>query len=339
MKKTIKTGITLVIALLVVLLGCGAPGDPILDNLYTQDVLPGTTSTYSVGSASLPYDEGHFGAIYLDGVLLVNLVTMFDSKGDILVATGDDTPIVLKVGPDTYVLTADSSEPSGVKWAEPAAGAAAGNPDHTHENLSILDDIEEAFTTALKSSYDWLVTNITSTWKTSVDTFMSTISTWKTTVDNFIASKGAASGLAPLDAASKVPTVNLGGAGADNTKFLRGDQTWAVPAGGGLSYTQLDGTDTTTAATQGGGDGAWVDWDISGIVSGTTEVVEIYIEKLVASDGCGARENGTALARNFSLLKLQAFTILVSCDPSQVIEIMSGDVSDADVFAVIGYWD
>ena len=89
---------------------------------------------------------------------------------------------------------------------------------HSHSNKAILDAIQEAFTTSLKTSYDWLVTNITSA--------------WKTTVDSFIASKGQASGLAPLDANSKVPTVNLGGAGADSTKYLRGDQTWQVPAGG-----------------------------------------------------------------------------------------------------------
>ena len=41
--------------------------------------------------------------------------------------------------------------------------------------------------------------------------------------------KGAASGYASLDAGTKVPTAQLGGAGADNTKFLRGDQTWTAP--------------------------------------------------------------------------------------------------------------
>ena len=46
------------------------------------------------------------------------------------------------------------------------------------------------------------------------------------------ANKAAASGYAGLDANSKVPTVNLGGAGADNTKYLRGDQTWQVPPAG-----------------------------------------------------------------------------------------------------------
>jgi hypothetical protein len=44
--------------------------------------------------------------------------------------------------------------------------------------------------------------------------------------------RGSANGYAPLDLASKVPTANLGGAGASGTNFLRGDQTWAVPPGG-----------------------------------------------------------------------------------------------------------
>ena len=44
--------------------------------------------------------------------------------------------------------------------------------------------------------------------------------------------KGSASGYAPLDTNSKVPTVNLGGAGASGSNYLRGDQTWATPGGG-----------------------------------------------------------------------------------------------------------
>src|SRR5476649_2019689 len=36
-------------------------------------------------------------------------------------------------------------------------------------------------------------------------------------------------GYAGLDSSGKVPTSELGGAGADNTKFLRGDHSWVIP--------------------------------------------------------------------------------------------------------------
>lgn len=48
--------------------------------------------------------------------------------------------------------------------------------------------------------------------------------------------KAAASGYASLDAATRVPDAQLGTGVADATKFLRGDRSWAVPAGGGQAF-------------------------------------------------------------------------------------------------------
>jgi len=45
-----------------------------------------------------------------------------DAKGDLISATGADTPARLAVGANDTVLTADSSTATGLKWAAPAAG-------------------------------------------------------------------------------------------------------------------------------------------------------------------------------------------------------------------------
>ena len=44
-------------------------------------------------------------------------LVLVDSKGDMFVATGDDTVSKLSVGANGTVLTADSAEAGGVKWA------------------------------------------------------------------------------------------------------------------------------------------------------------------------------------------------------------------------------
>jgi hypothetical protein len=45
-----------------------------------------------------------------------------DAKGDLIVGTAADTAARLAVGTDTYLLTADNSEVTGLKWAAAAAG-------------------------------------------------------------------------------------------------------------------------------------------------------------------------------------------------------------------------
>lgn len=52
--------------------------------------------------------------------------TIVDAKGDILVGTGADTPGRLAVGTNDYVLTADSTTGTGLKWAAiPASSGPA----------------------------------------------------------------------------------------------------------------------------------------------------------------------------------------------------------------------
>lgn len=48
--------------------------------------------------------------------------TLLDAKGDLIVATAADTPARLGVGTNNYILTADSTEATGMKWAEVNTG-------------------------------------------------------------------------------------------------------------------------------------------------------------------------------------------------------------------------
>jgi hypothetical protein len=54
-----------------------------------------------------------------------------DAKGDIFVATADNTVTRLAVGTNDHVLTADSGEACGVKWA---ASGGGGSHASTHED-------------------------------------------------------------------------------------------------------------------------------------------------------------------------------------------------------------
>ena len=59
-----------------------------------------------------------------------------DAKGDLIVATGNDTPARFGVGSNGQVLTADSASAAGVKWATPAAGGAA-QPNWVRDGYSL----------------------------------------------------------------------------------------------------------------------------------------------------------------------------------------------------------
>jgi hypothetical protein len=47
-----------------------------------------------------------------------------DGKGEILIGDGSGDPTALAVGTNTHVLTADSNEASGVKWAAASGGGS-----------------------------------------------------------------------------------------------------------------------------------------------------------------------------------------------------------------------
>jgi hypothetical protein len=69
-----------------------------------------------------------------------------DGKGELLVGDGSGDPTALAVGTNNYVLTADSGEATGVKWA----AAATGTPEGT----AILSTGESGGTKFLREDGD-----------------------------------------------------------------------------------------------------------------------------------------------------------------------------------------
>ena len=92
-----------------------------------------TSGTAAGLSATLGVSSGGTGATSLtaNGVLIGNgtsAVTAVDmsTKGSLLAGDGSGNPSTLGVGTNTFVLTADSSEATGLKWAAAGGAGATG---------------------------------------------------------------------------------------------------------------------------------------------------------------------------------------------------------------------
>ena len=78
-----------------------------------------------------------------------SMATAIDAKGDLVVGTGADTFSRLAAGTNTYVLTADSAEATGLKWAAPAAGGS------TFVGCSLVDANQQTITNNTYTALTW----------------------------------------------------------------------------------------------------------------------------------------------------------------------------------------
>ena len=117
-----------------------------------------TTGAITVGGI-LNVAHGGTGATTLtaNGVLIGNGTSAFSAvdlstKASILVGNGVGNPVALGVGLDTYVLTADSAESTGVKWAASAGGAFTLTADSgSNQSIAAGDTMDVAGGTGIST--------------------------------------------------------------------------------------------------------------------------------------------------------------------------------------------
>jgi hypothetical protein len=98
-------------------------GDPTADRTITFPDETGTVQlrVTDVSDTEIGYLNGVTSAIQTQLDARVE-ESLFDAKGDILVASGDNTPAKLSVGTNGYILTANTSAATGIEWAAAPAG-------------------------------------------------------------------------------------------------------------------------------------------------------------------------------------------------------------------------
>jgi hypothetical protein len=188
-------------------------------------------------ATELNYVDGVTSAIQtqLDGKVDESL---FDAKGDILVASADNTPAKLGVGTNGYILTANSGATNGVEWA----AAPISLPSQTGESGKYLTTDGTTASWGTVSSYS--APTIGSTSIASGATV--------TTISGLTLSSPAVTTSLTLNA-----TAELRLADTDSTHYVGFKAPGTVTTNKIWTLPSADGTNGQTLSTNGSGTLSW----------------------------------------------------------------------------------